>query len=99
MNALLAWAQWLLSGLLFTGGLLLCGTGVLALFRFRNFSTRLLACSATDTAGLSLLLLGGMVLRGWDPATIKIGLILLICLLIHPLVTMELARCRQEQEE
>lgn len=99
MTPTITLAQSLLSGFLFTGGLLLCGTGILALFRFRHFSTRLLACSATDTAGLSLLLLGGMVLRGWDPATIKMGLILLICLLIHPLVTMELARCRQEQEE
>jgi multicomponent Na+:H+ antiporter subunit G len=80
-------------------GLIFCCIGIAALFRFKRFSTRLLACSATDTVGLSLLLVGGMVQRGWEPATLKMGLMLLVCLLIHPLVTMELARCQQEQDE
>ncbi len=98
MSGILEEIRTVLSFGMMGAGLVLVTTGVAALYRFKSFPLRLLTGSCTDTAGLLLLCLGVVVLRGWDAFSLKVCLIALIALLIHPVITATLAKGHRDSQ-
>jgi len=66
--------------------------GVIGMFRFKNFYSRILIASNIDTVGFSLLMIGVMFKTGISWFLAKIILIIIIVLLINPVVTHSIAR-------
>jgi len=65
--------------------------GSFGIWRLPDFYTRLHAAGITDTAGLSLMLIGMMLLAGWTLVTVKLLFVLLLILLTSPTATHALA--------
>lgn len=85
----------LLAGIL-AGVFLLAGAafvliGCLGLWRLPDFYTRLHAAGITDTLGLSLMLIGMMVLAGWTLVTVKLLFVLVLILVTSPAATHAVA--------
>lgn len=57
-----------------------------------NFYIRLSISSLIDSAGFITIMVGLMIYKGISPATLKLGLILLLMLLLNPLTNHILGR-------
>ena len=66
--------------------------GVVAMFRFKNFYTRILTTAKIDTVGVITIVIGMVVRHGISPFTGKILLVGVILFVFNPLVTHILAR-------
>jgi len=66
--------------------------GVVAMFKFKDFYTRIMAASKIDTVGALTIIIGLALQHGISPFTGKIIFIALILLLFNPLVAHILAR-------
>ena len=66
--------------------------GVVAMFRFKDFYSRILAVSKIDTMGALTIIIGMSLRHGISPFTGKIIFIAIILLLFNPLVSHILAR-------
>lgn len=66
--------------------------GVIGIFRFESFYTRLLATSKTDTVGALTLIIGLAISHGISFFTGKIILLAIIMLIFNPLISHILAR-------
>ena len=75
----------IISFILMAGGLLFSLFGMIGLFRFRHFYSRILITSNIDAAGMLLLLIG-VALQSPDTAfALKIGIVALLSLITSPL--------------
>lgn len=65
-------------------------TGVVGLLRFPGILNKMHAASVSDSFGVPLLLLGGMIYSGASFTTLKIGLVIIVIYIVNPMITMEL---------
>lgn len=77
--------------LLFMGGFLHVTSAVGAL-RMPNFFTRLHAASVGETGGVSLIVFGLIVMKGFSFISLKIGLLWLFMIVTNPTATHALAK-------
>ena len=73
-------------------GIVFMAFGVVGIYKFNNFYTRLLASSKVDTVGMLTVMIGVIVSHGFSYFTGKVLLLLAIMLIFTPLVTHVLAR-------
>lgn len=66
--------------------------GSLGMLRFRDVYSRLQASGVSDNAGLGLILIGLIVVSGWDRHDLTLLLLLLILLITNPIVTHSISR-------
>lgn len=66
--------------------------GIYGLFKYEHFYVRLSLSSLIDSAGFITIIIGLMVFKGWDFATLKLGFILILMLLLNPLSNHILGR-------
>ncbi len=72
-------------------GLIFIFIGLLGIYRFENFYSRLLAAADIDTIGLVTILLGIMLVSGVNVFSFKVLLILGLILVINPIVSSSIA--------
>lgn len=73
-------------------GMLISVVGNIAYFIYKEFYSELLISALIDTAGLSLILIGVMIYSGMTYFTMKVFLILGLCLFINPIITCALGQ-------
>jgi multicomponent Na+:H+ antiporter subunit G len=85
--------MWLiLSNFIIVMALVFMAFGIIGIFRFDDFYSRILISSKVETMGFITMLLGMMLRTGWDYSTLKIGLIVLLAIITNPLATHAVAR-------
>ncbi len=72
--------------------------GALGLLRFPDFYSRTHSATMTDTAGAGFMLLGLMLLAGWQLITLKLVVILLFLLTTSPTAGHALAQAAMVDE-
>lgn len=82
----------LLAYLLITIALIFMALGVIGLFRFKDFYSRILISSKIETVGFLTIMIGFIILSGLSYAAIKILLITLMVMITNPLSTHAIAR-------
>jgi len=82
----------IISTLIITIGFVFMAFGVTAMFRFKNFYTRILASSKIDTVGIITVIIGLGIRHGLSPFTAKIVLLGIILVIFNPLVAHILVR-------
>jgi len=80
-------------------GVLMVFIGMFGFYRFSDFNAKLLASATIDTTALITVLIGGMIRSGLSWATLKIALILAICLVLNPVITSKIALGAKINEE
>jgi len=73
-------------------GVIFMAFGVVAMFRFKDFYTRILATSKIDTVGAFTIIIGMALRHGIGWFTGKILLVAVIMLIFNPLVAHVLSR-------
>jgi len=66
--------------------------GIVGLFRFKDFYSRILISSKVETVGFITIMTGVMLYSGFTWFSLKVLLILIIALLTNPLSTHAIAR-------
>lgn len=82
----------LLAYLLITIALIFMALGVIGLFRFKDFYSRILISAKIETVGFLTIMIGFTILSGLSYATMKILLITLMVMITNPLSTHAIAR-------
>ncbi|WP_303868513.1 monovalent cation/H(+) antiporter subunit G [Acetobacterium wieringae] len=82
----------LLANLLITVALIFMALGVIGLFRFKNFYSRILISAKIETVGFLTIMIGLVILSGFSYAALKIMLITLLVMITNPLSTHAIAR-------
>lgn len=82
----------ILSNIVIFMALVFMAFGIIGIFRFDDFYSRILISSKVETMGFITMLLGMMLRTGWNYATLKIGLIVLLAIITNPLATHAVAR-------
>lgn len=82
----------LLAYLLITIALIFMALGVIGLFRFKDFYSRILISSKIETVGFLTIMIGFIILSGLSYAAMKILLITLMVMITNPLSTHAIAR-------
>ena len=82
----------LLAYLLIIIALFFMALGVIGLFRFKDFYSRILISSKIETVGFLTIMIGFIVLAGLSYAAMKILLITLLVMITNPLSTHAIAR-------
>lgn len=86
-------------------GVLFVLLGVLGIYRFRNFYSRILVASKIDTVGFITICAGAIVRSGFTWFSLKVLLLVAVVMIINPVVTHAIARSahygglRMEKEE
>jgi multicomponent Na+:H+ antiporter subunit G len=78
--------------LLITVALIFMALGVIGLFRFKDFYSRILISAKIETVGFLTIMIGFAILSGLSYATMKILLITLLVMITNPLSTHAIAR-------
>lgn len=73
-------------------GMLVTIFGNIAYFLYKEFYSEVLVSALVDTVGLSLVLIGAIIYSGINLFSLKIFLILVLCLLINPIITCALGQ-------
>ena len=73
-------------------GLVFVFTGTLGILRFRDVYSRLQASGVSDNAGLGLVLVGLVLVKGWQAHDAALLLLLLLLLITNPIATHSIAR-------
>ncbi len=81
-----------LGGILVIAGALLMVVGALGLNRMPDVFTRLHAASVSDTLGVSLVLIGLMLIAGFTLVTAKLVFLVLFLAFVGPVATHAVAR-------
>ncbi len=68
-------------------GILFIVIGMIGVYRFHHFYGRILAAANVDTTGLISILIGVMLVSGWNMFSLKVLLILFIFMILNPIVT------------
>jgi len=84
--------QEIVSNIIITAGIIFMLFGVIGLFKFKNFYTRLLVTSKIDTVGVITLIIGLAVRNGVSFFSGKILLLAVIMMIFNPLIAHTLAR-------
>lgn len=84
------WSLNILASALMLMGMFFIITAVVGLIRFPDFLTKIHAISISDSLGVPLFLCGAMLLNGYNLATLKIAIIILLIYLVNPMITMEI---------
>ena len=66
--------------------------GVIGIFKFSNFYSKILITAKIDTVGALTLIIGIAIKHGFSFFTLKLLLIAILMLIINPLVTHMIAR-------
>ncbi|MDO9493015.1 monovalent cation/H(+) antiporter subunit G [Acetobacterium sp.] len=82
----------LLAYLLITIALIFMALGVVGLFRFKDFYSRILISAKIETVGFLTIMIGFVILSGFSYAAMKILLITLMVMITNPLSTHAIAR-------
>ncbi|WZL81652.1 monovalent cation/H(+) antiporter subunit G [Vallitaleaceae bacterium 9-2] len=82
----------LIGSVLIAIGLIFQLFGIYGLQRYEHFYVRLSSSSLIDSAGLITILIGLIIFSGWSIASLKIGFILFLMLLLNPLSNHILGR-------
>ncbi|TYC84890.1 monovalent cation/H(+) antiporter subunit G [Acetobacterium wieringae] len=82
----------LLAYLLVTIALIFMALGVIGLFRFKDFYSRILISAKIETVGFLTIMIGLIILSGFSYAAMKIMLITLLVMITNPLSTHAIAR-------
>lgn len=82
----------LLAYLLITIALIFMALGVIGLFRFKDFYSRILISAKIETVGFLTIMIGFTILSGLSYASMKILLITLMVVITNPLSTHAIAR-------
>lgn len=82
----------LLSNILVAIAMVFMALGILGIFRFDNFYSRILISSKVETVGFLTMMMAMMVRAGWGYATLKILLICIMAIITNPLATHAVAR-------
>lgn len=82
----------LLAYLLITIALIFMALGVVGLFRFKDFYSRILISAKIETVGFLTIMIGFVILSGLSYAAMKILLITLMVMITNPLSTHAIAR-------
>lgn len=61
--------------------------GNIAYFYYKEFFSELLIATIVDTAGFSLILIGTMIYMGFSYFSLKVFMILLLCIAINPITS------------
>jgi multicomponent Na+:H+ antiporter subunit G len=73
-------------------GLVIQLFGIYGIFKYEHFYVRLTLSSLIDSAGLITIIIGLILYKGFGFATLKLGFILLLMLLLNPLSNHILGR-------
>lgn len=73
-------------------GLTFIAIGTLGIFRFKTFFSRALASSKVDIVGDITILLGLILINGFNTFTFKVILIIIILLIVNPLISHMMVR-------
>ena len=84
--------QEIIGNIIIAAGIVFMSFGVIGLYKFDNFYTRILATSKTDTVGALTLIIGVAVRHGFSFFTGKVILLAILMLIFNPLVAHILAR-------
>lgn len=82
----------LIGNVIIFAGVGFAGLGILGIFRFKNFYSRVLVSSKVDTVGFITILLGVSVKHGLSFFTLKVLFIMAMALIINPLITHSIVR-------
>lgn len=81
-----------LAYLLIIIALIFMALGVIGLFRFKDFYSRILISAKIETVGFLTIMISFIVLSGFTYASMKIFLITLLVMITNPLSTHAIAR-------
>lgn len=84
--------QEILSLLFIYLGIAFIGFGVLGVYRFKNFYTRILITSNVDSTGFILILIGVIIRQGFSFFSLKVAFVIMLALIINPLITHSITR-------
>ncbi|MCT4542680.1 MAG: monovalent cation/H(+) antiporter subunit G [Vallitalea sp.] len=73
-------------------GLLLMIIGLIGLFKFNNFYSRILISSIIDSASFITIIIGIIFIKGFTFFSLKILLVLLLMMFLNPLATHTIVR-------
>ena len=73
-------------------GLVFVAFGIIGIFRFRNFYTRLLISAKIDTIGAVTVIIGIILRHGFGFFSLKALLLILILIIVNPLTSHIIAR-------
>lgn len=79
-------------------GVLFAFIGILGVFRFKDFYSKLLASSKIDTMAMMTVLIGVMFRSGLSFFTLKALLILFIVIIVNPILASRIALSAREDE-
>ena len=74
-----------------TGILFIC-FGVLGIYRFKDFYSRMLIASKIDTIGFITVMVGVVIKSGFTMFSLKVLLILVITIIINPVINNAIVR-------
>jgi len=66
--------------------------GILGIFRFKDFYTRIVVASKIDTVGALTIIIGMAFIHGFSFFTAKLALIMIVMLILNPMVAHVVAR-------
>lgn len=89
---MLEWIQFLLGAFFLVGGLITFLVEILGVFRFRYVLNRMHAAAIGDTLGISLSMIGMMILSGWNFTTLKMGLVIIFLWCASPVSSHLISR-------
>lgn len=82
----------LLSNIFIAFALIFMFFGILGIFRFKDFYSRILISSKVETVGFLTMMIAMILRAGWSYASLKILLISVIAIITNPLSTHAVAR-------
>lgn len=86
----------IIGNLFIISGIIFMIFGVIGIYKFRNFYSRMLIASKVDTVGAMTLIIGVAIRHGFTFFTAKILLIMITLLIILPLVTHVISKAAYE---
>ena len=93
--------QEIIGNIVIVAGIIFMFFGIIGIYKFNNFYTRLLVASKSDIVGAVTLMLGVAIRHGFSFFTAKVLLLVVIMLIFNPLISHVLARSAylSEREE
>ena len=82
----------LLGDIIIVAGMIFMLFGVIGIFKFQNFYTRILVIAKIDTVGALTLIIGLVVRHGASFFSLKLLLLLCIMMILNPLAAHMIAR-------
>ena len=77
-------------------GIIFMFFGVIGIFKYKNFYTRILVTSKIDTVGAFTLIIGIAVRHGFSYFSLKLLLLIVLMMIINPLISHMTARSAYE---